>query len=379
MTHLLARAPFLALCALVVACQGAIIDPSDEPSSAPGGTSEAELRASALQSTPAPDSLTVTFSSQSALSMPGVGGMPMAGSFSTTLAQPRVTASGVHLQTQAQLAIAHQLIQRGAARVYQGGSLHGTFVFGPMDLEGVTYRLVVQRSQDASSFALSAKPAGAADSAFVKVLTGELSRKPDLVVGKVGLDLDALKSVKASEPGQGLAYAAFARSSAEHAVCLRLDHFSADSNLVPAVDADLGCQHQLPSRETRAKLAYRQDVLGNGSPSDVHSRLHFLPAVGGRVDMTVSGGLLPAGGTVQMASCWDVQDREVYHHVQQCLAGTCTTLASFGSTSACRPEVALEDPALPTELACSGLASSVPGQSAPNSAPTTMPEGPILN
>lgn len=355
------------------------------PTSGPAAPkTEAELRAEGEQALPPVDILDQALDSSPSSPEVGPG---MAGA----LAVPFAHVNGLQGASKDPMDVAHQLVAQGQVQAVAGTN---KAVFGPKNFDGVTYRLTVDAEPGKRRFMLEAKPQGAADSAYVRVITGDAQRNraAQTASGRLGIDVDALKSVKPSIPGQGKILAAFAKTASEKALCVRVAKFTPDARHIGVSDADLGCQKVLASKDSRVRLSFHHDLSPQGKgEAEVLANLRFIPGVGAHLELQSELDTQRGGGTLKASACWDRQQRELFRQIEVCnSAGKCLVTAARGSKSACSPAIAIVDPSGPAGLLCNGTGGSSPdsgssgsgsgssgsgsgGDSGPSAPPSEMP------
>lgn len=230
----------------------------------------------------------------------------------------------------------------------QGAKNGDTKTFGPKDYtlpsgDTVTMKLVVKKlAAGKFGFKLFAKPQGGADASYLAVLAGHLTRGdlPHRGRGVLGVDLDALKTVAPSFPGQGKLLNAFAHAGDQKVLIYRLKGFTPDASLHAPVSAVFYGHRVMPTRETRVRTAVLADLYdpsGTGTSQDelVLSRLHWIPGTGGLAALAVMGGDIPADHVVLGRACWDASEQEVFKQLVYCQRpaspSTCASLLTDAS------------------------------------------------
>ena len=243
-------------------------------------------------------------------------------------------------------------------------------VYGPKDENGITWLLTVRRLAPRSfAWVLQGKPAGSADSAYVRVAAGALRRIGNQAhrgSGVTGIDLDAYAGIDSSSHAQGKLLNAFKHVGDDgeaKVIVYRLKGFTADSTQSPPADAIL-YGHRTPSGEGVVRVVAVSESLGPLPPSTsdagvelLLARLHWIPGTGGRADLyfpTLNAqgqspnGDVPAGKFIVARSCWDAGEQEGFKTVLLCTAGqpidaTNCQVSVTGSAAACRPGVDTDD------------------------------------
>ncbi len=108
----------------------------------------------------------------------------------------------------------------------------------------------------------------------------------------------------------------------------------------------------LANEVNRVRLAYHGDVEGTATAAQefVLARVRHTAGVGGRSDMIVTSGDVPAGQALVINQCWNAGLQQTYRIVRNCpldgIGGaSCTVVSTVGDNSAC--DGALRLPELP--------------------------------
>lgn len=170
-------------------------------------------------------------------------------------------------------------------------------------------------------------------------------------VGVAGFDLDNLGNVDPTVTARGQILVGFAHGPRGTTLAFGLKQFTRDPIANPGIDALLQEVH-LVNEVNRVRLAYRGDVEGTATSAEelVFARVRHTAGIGGRSDMIVTSGDVPAGQAWVIGQCWSAQLQQTYRIVRNCpvdgLDGaSCTVVSTVGDNSAC--DVNLRLPELP--------------------------------
>jgi hypothetical protein len=225
--------------------------------------------------------------------------------------------------------------------------------YGPHDEAGATYKFIETRI-DAKTFGweLDAKPLGAADSMYQKVMGGlfHLGDQPRRGEGIFGADLDKLAAVDATFHGNGQMLVGFAHVGGYKVLAYGLKNFSPDVTQFDPIDAVFS-GWKGPLGEAHVRLGVYANLAD--SPTDakelvlLHAR--WLPGVGGRADAVAVAGDVPAGHAWVANSCWDrdLSDVDGFFLLRDCSLDalglpSCTVIRAVGQPSSCAPDLADE-------------------------------------
>jgi hypothetical protein len=288
------------------------------------------------------------------------------GTFQRTKDAVQAVNDGVHkvLDPLAVLIGSPDYTLEGSARVYA------------FTHDGVDFKFTIDRIL-ALTFVwkLDAKPQGAADTAFVRVMTGAFKRGdlPRRGRGVIGFDLSAYAGVDASFHGTGQLLVGFAHVAGHKVLRFAAKEFSSDVTKWETVSA-LFSGWRGPLGGTDVRVAAYANLPETATDAKelglLHARWHI--GIGGRVDAAAAGGDVPADHAIVTFACYRVNDlgREGYLAVADCDATTqsCTAMQTDGQLSDCLPEFltdetpdadpstaplpadAPEDPGLPTSM-----------------------------
>lgn len=255
-------------------------------------------------------------------------------------------------------------------------------VYGPKDVGTVTYRVLVRKLGEGSfGWRLEAKPQGAQDSAYLRVMAGGVQRRGESGRrGTFGANLDNMKAIDASYPGQGLLLGGFGLREGNKTLAYRLRNFTPDAQEHRPVTAAFVGHRRADTGATSVRLATHQNLarIPNGTAAEelVRLRARWVPGVGGRAAILATAGDIPQGEAYVGTSCWDAQLQEGFKALLHCTqVGTpsrsCTVIQSTGQQSSCRSgERDVAEPALdPMDGALDSDAPDT-GVTAPTEEPT---------
>jgi hypothetical protein len=264
------------------------------------------------------------------------------------------------------LAPAEQAIAASAGKTQIGD----TRTFGPTDQGQATYLFIMKRV-DARTFGweLQAKPQGAPDSAYVKVMGGAFVKGdlPRRGTGVFGADLDKLASVDAAFHGNGQMLVGFAHVGGYKVLAYGLHNFSPDVTQFDPIDAVFS-GWKGPLGEAHVRLAAYANIQDSPTPAKELVLLHarWLPGVGGRADAVAVAGDVPQGHAIVANSCWDRDGSDVdgFLRVRDCAVDqigdvSCTVIRTAGDPANCAvdeqlpttdPMNAPQDPGAPTTV-----------------------------
>jgi len=246
------------------------------------------------------------------------------------------------------------------ARNHEGTRVNDTTrMYGPLDEGNVTYRLFVRRiSPNAYGWRLDAKPLGAEDSAYLRVMGGAVQQVPETGAkrGAFGANLDNLQTVDASFPGQGVLMAGFGVRDGNKTLAFRLQGFTPDLAAHAPVSAAFTGHRRADTGATAIRLAHHKNVesIPEGTEAQELLRItaRWVPGSGGRAAALATGGDIPEGEAYVGAACWSAGLVEEYRQVRHCTgvgteARTCTLVEESGDRANCRQEVReTDEPAL---------------------------------
>ncbi|HYX91277.1 MAG TPA: hypothetical protein VE782_06935 [Myxococcaceae bacterium] len=232
------------------------------------------------------------------------------------------------------------------------GSTANVKVYGPVDRGNATYRLTIARVEPGRfAWKLQAKAIGAPDTDYQIVMAGRIARgtEPHRGRGVMGVNLDVLKSIDSSLPGQGQLFVGFGHGDAGITLVYLVRNFTTDPAQFDPVTAAFVGHRLLPSMLTRIRLASYYNLADSPTSAKefVRSRVRYIPGVGGRADVLATGGDVPAGSVYLGSACWDAQENEGFYVLRQCVPGqpgSCTILQTRGDLSNCRPGTESELP-----------------------------------
>jgi hypothetical protein len=183
---------------------------------------------------------------------------------------------------------------------------------------------------------LEAKRAADAATSYVAIMAGGLKRvekedRPHRGRGTLGIDLDAWATVVDGFPARGKLLASFAHVGGHKSLAYVLKEFQADPASDP-VRVGVLVGHKNEGGPARVRLASLKEWLapapGAADAGDemLVSRAVWLPGVGGRAAVVVSGGDVPGYSSPGLprvdyflgVSCYDVQRDEFYRELLAC-------------------------------------------------------------
>ena len=172
-----------------------------------------------------------------------------------------------------------------------------------------------------------------------KIVVGLAARRG---AGVLGFDLDALRAVDPTVQAEGLILGGFGHGARGTTLAFGLKNFSRDPAIEPGVDALLQEVHLKDANYNRVRLAYRGNVEGTATDAEelVFARVRNLVGVGGRSDMIVTSGDVPADHAWVVHQCWDAGLSQTYRIVRDCTTSdldgvSCTVVSKTGDESAC--------------------------------------------
>jgi hypothetical protein len=215
--------------------------------------------------------------------------------------------------------------------------------FGPKDEGNVTYLLTIAKISDGTfAWKLEGKPLGADDAAYVIVAAGRLKKGelPHRGRGTMGVDLDNLASIDSTFTGQGKLLVAFAHQGDTKTLVYFLKDFTRDPAVHPPITAAFVGHRLADTGATGVRLAAKLNLPDTATDAieTVRSRVRWLPGVGGRADLLVTDGDVPAGKVWYGSECWNAQEQEGYRVINECDQGdasSCTVVKTVGDSSAC--------------------------------------------
>jgi hypothetical protein len=250
-------------------------------------------------------------------------------------------------------------------------------VYGPRSTQLATFRLQVKKvSATRFAWKLEARPLSSTEEAAWKVVaTGGVGRTPEVALahrgrGTLGVNLDSLKAVAPTYPGQGKLLASFAHTAGDDKVLsYRLLNFTPDTaQYEPLTGAFVG-HRLLPSRATFVRVLGKWNFASSptATKENAFATLRFRPGTGGRADVIASGGDIAADKVWIGSACWDAQEQEVFKIIRQCTkvqSGTptnCTVVEQEGQRTACPAQDLRGEDTPPPEQPD----NSAPGEGAP--------------
>lgn len=224
--------------------------------------------------------------------------------------------------------------------------------YGPKDVDGASYRLQVKKLGDKRfAWKLEARAQGSTnDGEWTLVGAGKLNRGAAAHRGRgqLAINLDKLKKVVPSTPGQGKLMTSFAHTPGDDkAVSYRLVNFTANAaNHEPITGVFVGYRLN-PSRFTAVRVLGKWNLSGSATAAkeNVFARIRFAPGKGGRADILASGGDIANRHVHVGSACWDAQEKEGFKVVRDCVKGTagdlgsCTVVSTLGDLTACHPDL----------------------------------------
>ncbi len=247
-------------------------------------------------------------------------------------------------------------------------------VYGPADLPAAspvaTFQLTVRKIRERRyGWRLDARPLADAAAPWKPVLAGALTLgyAPHRGSGILGVSLVALNAVNpVAFPGSGYLVAAFAhREGGAKTLVYGLRDFDPQGTGQAANAVFAGHRTAAGVRRVRV-MAISDRILDTPDPELVLSHLGWVPGLGGRGFVVVSGWLDGGGayhGDVPQGSywlgygCWDAVAAEGFKEWRLCSTGPVACLAdpgtiqmTQGSPSACVPGTEVAPPADPTQV-----------------------------
>ncbi|MDQ3266391.1 MAG: hypothetical protein M3Y59_22540 [Myxococcota bacterium] len=231
--------------------------------------------------------------------------------------------------------------------------------YGPKDVGNVTYRLFIRKlTATGYGWRLDAKPLGAEDSAYLRVLGGAVRQAEDTRGrrGAFGANLDNLQVVDPSFPGQGVLIAGFGVREGNKTLAYRLQGFTPDAQAHAPVTAAFIGHRRADTGATSIRLAHQRNLEaipeGTEAQELLRVRARWVPGVGGRGAALATGGDVPEGEAYVGVACWNAELENGYSLLSHCTGvGTetraCTPVQESGARANCRQEVReLDEPAL---------------------------------
>ena len=254
-------------------------------------------------------------------------------------------------------------------------------VYGPKDRGTATYKFTIKKQTDVRyGFKLEAKPQGAADSEYVTVMAGAMTKgdKPHRGKGGLGIDLTALKAVDTTIKGEGKLFCGFAHVGDSKTLVYVLKGFTPNLANRQPLDAAFVGHRLMPSKATRIRIVSLNNLSDSPDPATkelVRTRVRFIPGVGGRADILATQGDVPVGKAYWGSACWDAQENEGFAVLRLCdkaQTPVCTVVATRGQLSNCKPGLETEE--LPSEDALdTSLEPDAPSTDV--AVPAVMPSG----
>ncbi|MFZ5895067.1 MAG: hypothetical protein ACOY0T_28665 [Myxococcota bacterium] len=252
-------------------------------------------------------------------------------------------------------------------------------VWGPLTRGHTEFRFTLRHGTLRHyGWLLEARVAGS-DDAFTTVAAGgiTLGFAPRRGRGSIGIDLDALGSVDPTLVARGALFARFAHGAAGDIVGYRLRDFTARALATP-VNALVQGVH-LKGGSNRVRLAFYGNLpeTATAAPELVLARVRHQRGEGGRADLRLSGGDIPASNVWVVSECWSAGLASTFRIVRDCpgdgVGGQrCEVVASTGDPSACSARFSQ------AELAPGDAEAPMPDAESPEgdvTPPDTMPSG----
>jgi hypothetical protein len=218
-----------------------------------------------------------------------------------------------------------------------------TRMWGPVTRGATEYRFFLRHAAAHRwGWRLDARIAGSGET-FSRVAAGEITvgARPRRGSGIMGFDLDALTAVDPTVVAQGQLLAGFRHGELGTTVGYAMRDFTRNPSVRPGVDAILRAVH-LKDGSNRIRMAFRGNVEGTATAAEelVLTRVRHLRGIGGRSDMVVLQGDVPAGTALVVSQCWNKALQSGYRIVRSCpldgLGGeTCSVTTTSGDPSAC--------------------------------------------
>jgi hypothetical protein len=245
-----------------------------------------------------------------------------------------------------------ELVNAGGAEAQPGDVL----VYGPTDRANATFKFTIKKvTERRFVWKLEAKPLGNQDDGAYKVvaaggLTKALGQVPHRGRGTIGVNLDNLKTVVPTFPGQGKLMASFAHTLGnDKTLAYRLANFTPNlANHEPVTGAFVGHRRE-PSGATRIRVfgKYNLQNTATSAKENVMASIRWIPTFGGRADVFATGGDIAADKFYIGSACWDRQEMEQFRILRQCTKGQplteCTVVAQVGTRAACPADLRGED------------------------------------
>ena len=243
---------------------------------------------------------------------------------------------------------------RNSEPTYKLGDLR---MWGPVERGQTQFRFFMRHpAPHQFQWRLDGRIAGTV-TAYSRVAAGEIlvGIRARRGAGVAGFDLDNLGNVDPTVTARGQILAGFAHGPRGTTLAFGLKNFTRDPLVKPGIDALLQEVH-LSSGVNRVRLAYHGDVEGTATAAEelVFARVRHTAGVGGRSDMIVTSGDVPAGQAWVISQCWSAALQQNYRIVRNCpldgLDGAnCTVVSTVGDNSACdgtlrAPELPPSDP-----------------------------------
>jgi hypothetical protein len=251
------------------------------------------------------------------------------------LAQARAEIHALNERLREALAPLHALVKEALPRMERGD----TRVFGPRDHGDATYRLTVRKLGVGDfGWRLEAKEQGADDSTFQRVAGGatqnDLSRGARR--GGVAVDLTLLGTLDSTVLGRGRVFMGFARRPAGKTLVARLQGYTPDPATHPDTLDYVLSAFRLDNGVRRVRLAGQANIeMPQGTAAEEHFRsiVRFVPGIGGRADVRIIDGDVPAGKFRIGRACWTAGGESFSRLLLECTTGvglpspqTCTVL-----------------------------------------------------
>jgi len=255
---------------------------------------------------------------------------------------------------------------RNTQATYKLGDLR---MWGPVMRGETEFRFFMRRPAPHDfQWRLDARLAGTS-TAYSRIAAGEIvvGARARRGVGVAGFDLSNLAAVDPTVTAQGQILAGFAHGPRGTTLAFGLKNFTRDPAVKPGIDALLQEVH-LANEVNRVRLAYHGNVEGTATSAEelVFARVRHIAGVGGRSDMIVTSGDVPAGQAWVINQCWSAALDQTYRVVRNCpldgIGGaSCTQVSVVGDVSACDVNLRAEEmpPADPNQ--------SMPDAQNPNS------------
>ncbi len=239
---------------------------------------------------------------------------------------------------------------RNSDPTYKSGDLR---MWGPVERGQTQFRFFMRHpALHTFQWRLDGRIAGTT-TAYSRIAAGEIAVgiRARRGVGVAGFDLNNLGDVNPTVTARGQILAGFAHGPRGTTLAFGLKQFTRDPAAKPGIDALLQEVHLL-NDVNRVRLAYHGDVEGTATSAEelVLARVRHTAGVGGRSDMIVTSGDVPAGQAWVISQCWSAALQQTYRIVRDCpldgLGGaSCTVVSTVGDNDAC--DVNLRLPELP--------------------------------